>query len=120
MLSRNTNQLEKIMKTTHTPTPWHIGKWNSTVTIHATPTAPINRVAVPGNAQIWITGECAATNAAFIVLAVNSHESNLARIAELEATLQSALRYVDIHRAASGGDGDLCAMNCRAVLSKGE
>ena len=37
---------------------------------------------------------------------------------DARAALQGALSFIDAHRRASGGDGDLSAMNARGVIER--
>ena len=58
----------------------------------------------------WIA-DCNSEHAARIVLCVNAHDA-------LVSALQNALPYVDKVRDLSGGDGDITAMNARAIIAR--
>lgn len=60
----------------------------------------------------WIA-DCDSENAARIVACVNAHDA-------LVSALQNALPYVDKVRDFSGGDGDITAMNARAIIARVE
>ena len=58
----------------------------------------------------WIA-DCNREHAARIVQCVNAHDA-------LVSALQNALPYVDKVRDLSGGDGDITAMNARAIIAR--
>lgn len=60
----------------------------------------------------WIA-DCSIEHAARIVQCVNAHNA-------LVSALQNALPYVDKVRDLSGGDGDITAMNARAIIARVE
>ena len=58
----------------------------------------------------WVA-DCNREHAARIVQCVNAHDA-------LVSALQNALPYVDKVRDLSGGDGDITAMNARAIIAR--
>lgn len=60
----------------------------------------------------WIA-DCNSEHAARIVQCVNAHDA-------LVSALQNALPYFDKVRDLSGGDGDITAMNARAIIARVE
>ena len=58
----------------------------------------------------WVA-DCNREHAARIVACVNAHDA-------LVSALQNALPYVDKVRDLSGGDGDITAMNARAIIAR--
>lgn len=77
----------------HTPTPWHVGNYSNGGTTYYDCLLTEDGRAV---GQAWIPGE-ATHDAAFIVKAVNSHESLKTLNAELVEALEDAKSGLELY-----------------------
>lgn len=99
---------------THTPGPW---KWDGYSLRPVNPDPDAHAVhtilEVDNFAYGFIASELSAT-----IAEDNANRALIEAAPDLLASLQDALKIVDAYRRASGGDGDITAMNARAAIAK--
>lgn len=101
------------MTTKHTPTPWII-EAQARVSAHCivdVDCIPIAEVRVVGRSE---KGRGTASDVEFLVEACNAYETNVARIAKLEA----ALRSIYAHSGARGVNAEYLCSLASAALEK--
>lgn len=83
--------------TKHTPGPWHEGSHRSIESQSGTLCEVYSHMGIAE---------------------ADANQKLIAAAPDLLASLREALKIVDAYRRASGGDGDITAMNARAAIAK--